>query len=119
MKPLLHAKSSVKKYGGVVEDYLPIHNFMDCSKSSVPDVRHRAVLHSSWGIYLAELFFGEYFQNAQGRDVSTRDIAEQHVIEDLGFIPTMEKWLEGMPIAPWMGGQRITRQVMDFTKEQD
>jgi len=30
--PLLHAKSSVKKFGGKVEDYIDIHNWFDATK---------------------------------------------------------------------------------------
>lgn len=104
MKPLIHAKVSVKRHGGCVEDYLPIHNFIDSSKISMPDVRHRAILHSSFGCYLAEQMFGTYITNAQGKDVSVRDIAEEHIQEDLGFIPTIENWLEEIPLKPWMSG---------------
>ena len=60
MKPLIHAKSSVKKYGGKVEDYLPIHNLIDSSKTCLPDVRHRALLRSSFGCFIAEQVFGIY-----------------------------------------------------------
>ena len=31
--PLLHAKSSVKKFGGKEEDYIAIHNWFDETKS--------------------------------------------------------------------------------------
>ena len=34
MKPLSHAKGSVKRYGGTVDDYLPIHNLIDESKGA-------------------------------------------------------------------------------------
>lgn len=104
MKPLIHARISVKRYGGVVEDYLPIHNFIDSSKSCVPDVRHRAILHSSFGCFLAEQAIGTYIINSEGKQVSVRDIAEDHVQEDLGFIPTMEKWISKIPLESWMGG---------------
>ena len=109
MKPLIHAKISVKRHGGVVEDYLPIHNLIDSSKMTMPDVRHRALMHSSFGCYLAEQMFGVYIRNADGKDVSVRDIAEEHVIEDLGFIPTVEKWLNMIPIEGWMSGTRKRR----------
>lgn len=114
MKPLIHAKLSVKKYGGVVEDYLPIHNFIDSSKISVPDVRHRAMLHSSWGIFLAEQMFGVYLINSAEKQVSVRDIGEEHVIQDLGFIPTMEDWLKEMPIQGWMSGTRKVTKTFSF-----
>lgn len=117
MKPLIHAKLTVKSYGGHVDDYLLIHNFIDHSKSSVPDVRHRAMLHSSWGIYLVEQMFGAYITNSEDKQISTRDIAEEHIIQDLGFIPTMEKWLNTMPIEGWMSGtkKKNSTKSMKFT----
>lgn len=105
MKPLIHAKISVKKYGGCVEDYMEIHNFFDSSKAAMPDVRHRAILHSAFGIFVVEKIFGDYITNSDGKMVSVRDVAEEHVLQDLGFIPTVEKWLGELPIEPWMGGQ--------------
>jgi uncharacterized protein related to proFAR isomerase len=114
MKPLIHAKVSVKQHGGNVEDYMPIHEFMDSSKAAVADVRHRAMLHSAWGIYVVERVFGSFFKNSDGKDVSVRDIAEEHVIQDLGFIPTMDDWLKQMPVDGWMSGTRKKRRVMSF-----
>lgn len=43
MKPWRHARNSARKFGGMPEDYIEIHNFMDVSKSAHADVRHRAV----------------------------------------------------------------------------
>lgn len=106
MKPLIHAKSSVRKWGGVVEDYIPIHDFFDSSKACVPNMRHRAILHSAFGIFLVEKVFGTYITNSDGRRISVRELGEQHVIEDLGFIPTMEKWLTNLPREDWMYGKR-------------
>jgi hypothetical protein len=34
--------------------------------------------------------------------VCVRDLGEEHVVEDLGTIPTVEQWLRNMPIEPWM-----------------
>ena len=116
MKPLIHAKSSVRKYGGAIEDYLPIHNWMDSTKSAYADLRHRAILHSAFGIYLAEQVFGVYIKNAQGKDVSVRDVAEDHVIEDLGFIPSMENYLQNMTIQPWMSGTMRSRRKDTYEK---
>ena len=112
MKPLLHSNLTAKKYGGQSDDYLPIHNFIDHSKAAMPDVRHRAILHSAFGCYLVEQVFGTYITNSEGKRVSTRDIAEEHIIQDLGFIPTMEHWLKKLPIEPWMSG------TMKRTKSQ-
>lgn len=115
MKPHLHAKLSVKKYGGKLEDYLQIHEFFDSSKSSVPDVRHRAMLHSSWGIYLLARVFGDLITNSDGKIVSVRDLGEEHVLQDLGFIPTMQDWLDKMPIEGWMSGTKKRKTVIKFS----
>lgn len=104
-KPIIHATSSASKHGGSPDEYLPIHDFMDSTKSACADVRHRAVLHSAFGIFIVEKVFGVYFTNSVGKKVSTRDIAEQHVQEDLGFIPSLENWIQNMPIEDWMMGK--------------
>ena len=106
MKPFLHAKNSANKYGGTPEDYQKIHDFIDHSKASMPDMRHRSMLHSSWGIYVTEQVFGTTITNSEGKKVCVRDISEDHVIEDLGFIPTMEHWLKNMTMQDWMFGGR-------------
>ena len=49
-KPHIHALSSVRSFGGLEEDYLPIHEFLDSSKAIVADNRHRAFTHNSWFI---------------------------------------------------------------------
>jgi hypothetical protein len=113
MKPHIHAKNSAKKYGGKPEDYQKIHDFIDQSKACLPDVRHRAILHSSLGCYLAEQVFGVTFKNSDDKTVSVRDVCEDHVIEDLGFIPTVERWLKNLPLEEWMGGSR-RKQVHTF-----
>lgn len=104
MKPLVHAKNSVKKFGGDLEDYIDIHEFIDSSKAHVPDMRHRALLHSSFGCYITQEVFGVYRTNGDGKLFAVRDIAEQHILEDMGTIPTVQDYLEGMPMYPWLGG---------------
>lgn len=115
MKPYLHARLSVKAHGGKLDDYLAIHEFFDSSKIAVADVRHRAMLHSAWGIYLLEKVFGSRITNSDGKEVSVRDLGEEHVIQDLGFIPTMQDWLSKMPIEGWMSGTRKRTRVISFT----
>lgn len=104
MKPFIHAKISSKRYGGKPEDYQDIHDFMDSTKICLPDIRHRALLHSSFGCFMVEKLFGVTRENSDGKKYSPRDVAEDHIQDDLGFIPTMEKWFQGMPIEPWMSG---------------
>lgn len=112
MKPHIHSRASARKYGGNPDDYQAIHDFIDSSKSALPDVRHRCVLHSAFGIYIVERVFGATIINSDGKEVSVRDIAEDHVIQDMGTIPTLETWLSEMPISAWMGGP--SRKVKKF-----
>lgn len=105
-KPLIHAYSSAKKFGGVWEDYMDIHELMDSSKSAFPDNRHRCLTHNSWFIgFIIPKVFGETFaRKSDGKVVSSRDIAEQHVLEDykLRFIPTAQDFIQEMKFQPWM-----------------
>ena len=104
MKPHIHAKNSAKKWGGAPEDYQSIHDTIDSSKSAHASVRHRLVLHSAFGIYLVERIHGVLLTNSDGAKVSVRDVAEDHVLEDLGTIPSLDDWLTELPIQQWMGG---------------
>lgn len=104
MNSYFHAVISAKKHGGVPEDYQAIHDFIDSSKQTIADARHRALLHTSFGIFLCERIFGHAITNAEGKQVPVRIIAEEHVQDDLGFIPTPEHFLGEMPIRPWMSG---------------
>ena len=45
--PYHHALSSVKKWGGTVDDYLAVHSWFDQSKEITADFRHRALRHHS------------------------------------------------------------------------
>ena len=102
MNPYHHALSSVSKYGGKVENYLPIHQWFDDSKKSTTDPRHRALKHHSEGIFMCEERFGAVITNSDHKVIPTRYIAEQHVREDLGFIPTMMDWYKEIKMVKWM-----------------
>jgi hypothetical protein len=106
-KPMVHAISSVRKWGGKPEDYMPIHNLMDSSKSAIADSRHRALTHNTWFIGpdgILEKIFGYDIINSDGRRVSVRDIGEQHVTEDFGgrFIPSAQDYLQEIEMKEWM-----------------
>jgi hypothetical protein len=81
---------------------LAIHAFFDQSKQLLPDIRHRALLHHTWGIFFVEQLFGATITTSSGRVVPTRFIGEQHVKEDLLRIPTVQDWLECLAPQPWM-----------------
>ena len=80
--PSIHAKSSVKKFGGVPNDYIDIHNWFDATKGWVGNHLHRIFRHHSEGIFECERKFGPTFINSEGKSVYTRYVGEQHVKED-------------------------------------
>jgi len=92
--PNIHAKSSVKKWGGKIEDYLDIHSWFDETKSWIAHSNHRLFRHHSEGIFEAEKTFGISFINSDGKTVYTRYVGEQHVKEDCNnYIPSAKEWL--------------------------
>lgn len=101
--PYHHALSSVKKWGGAVEDYLPVHNWFDASKEILADFRHRALRHHAESIFMAETIFGPTITLSSGRVIPTRWVGEQHVREDLGHIPSFADWARAIRPSPWMG----------------
>ena len=58
--------------------------------------------HHSEGIFACEEVFGSTLTNSAGRVVPVRQIGEQHVMEDLGRIPTAADWLRAIKVEPWM-----------------
>jgi hypothetical protein len=116
--PWHHAVSSAKKWGGEPDDYLPIHQWFDETKAHHPDFRHRALRHHSEGIFLMESIFGPTVRVSTGRLVPTRWVGEQHVREDLGFIPTASHWLKHLVAGEgWM--YRGAREKLDHLSMDD
>jgi hypothetical protein len=53
-------------------------------------------------VYLLEKIFGPTITLSTGRVLPVRFIGEQHVLEDLGRIPTVQDWLGRIQPEPWM-----------------
>ena len=47
------------------------------------------------------------------RKSTTRWIGEQHVKEDLGFIPSFADWVKAIRPEPWMGGSARIEALVD------
>lgn len=97
MKPLDHSRLSVRRYGGTLIDYMEIHEFLDMTKAAHPDMRHRALLHNSMGPFIAIRVFGRTITNSDDRVCDVRQICEDHIIEDLGRIPTVSDFINLIP----------------------
>lgn len=122
----VHAEVSARHFGGKPEDYIKIHEFIDQFKQDNGDVRHRAMLHHSKGPWMAQELFGHYItifdeRTQQSKRILVREIVENHVIEDLGWLPSPADWLSCMECKVWMGGKRnkfIGREaLLDATVE--
>lgn len=99
MNAYKHAEISVKRRGGVVEDYLPIHDFIDSTKELCSDNRHR-ILHNHWGIRRVIVpIFGQTITNSNGKIINVKDLCEQdHILPDYlnRFIPTLADFVNAI-----------------------
>ena len=103
--PTIHAQSSVKRWGGNINDYVEIHKKMDCSKKYFPDNRHRILTHNLFFVFEVIIpLFGEQIKNSDGKWVDVKNICELHILEDyhMKYIPTPQDWLENLQLKSWM-----------------
>jgi hypothetical protein len=103
--PLIHSKSSVKRWGGKVDDYLPIHELIDSPKSTMNNNSSRLLTHNTWFAYtIIPKVFGYNITNSDGKSVDTVDIAMLHIAEDfrMKFVPTPQDYLQHLEVQPWM-----------------
>ena len=117
--PYHHACSSAQRWGGTPEDYQAIHDWLDASKEFMPDFRHRALRHHAQGIFECERVFGHAIKNSAGRMIPVRWIAEQHVQEDCGRIPTIPDWFKHIRPEHWMGQPPIQLEAVVADIERD
>lgn len=118
MTPYKHAQSTAAKWGGIPEDYVDLHDWFDETKQFTGDWTHRALRHHSAGIQWAIEKFGHAIINSKGQKIPTKLIAEQHVTEDCGFIPTPKDYLSPLIKNPekWMlmVGKTQTTQTIEI-----
>lgn len=96
-----HAISSANAFGGEPSDYFEIHRWMDRGRRGTDKLLHRMLAHHTQGIDDAVALFGDTLTNSQGRPVPISLIAKQHVIEDLGFVPVLEHYMELLHCPRW------------------
>ena len=81
------------------------------SKSSAT-IPPKSVLTDSVYI-MAETIFGPTIALSTGRIIPTRWVGEQHVREDLGFIPSFSDWIKAIRPEPWMGRTEKLEPLVD------
>ena len=102
--PLIHSKSSVKRWGGKVEDYLPLHEVIDSPKATMNNNSARALTHNTWFAYtIMHKIFGYNITNSDGKSVDVVDIAMLHIAEDfrMKFVPTAQDYLQHLQVQAW------------------
>jgi hypothetical protein len=103
--PLIHSKSSVKRWGGKVEDYIKIHELLDSPKATMNNNTSRMLTHNTWFAYtIIPQIFGYNIINSNGRSVDSVDIAMLHIAEDfrMKFVPTPQDYLKHLQLQGWM-----------------
>lgn len=104
-----HAQSAARKWGGKPDDYIEIEEFIDSSKKIIGDVRHRSIYHHTEGVWLCQRIFGRTItveKKNNSVEIPVRLVAERHILEDLGWLPSPADYMDGMPIKLWMSGSQ-------------
>ena len=95
-----HCVSSSKAFGGEPNDYYPVHAFIDRARDHTHSDYHRIFTHHTMGVQDAIREFGPTIKVSTGREVPVRLIANQHIMEDLGFIPTPDELITAFHRGP-------------------
>jgi len=89
MNAVKHAEISVKRWGGTISDYYPIHYFMDSTKELCSDNRHQVIIP----------IFGHTLTNSDQKKINVKDLCERdHILPDYRnrFIPTLGDFVRSM-----------------------
>ncbi len=102
--PYHHSLSSMRKWGGEVSDYLPLHTWFDLMSKAIAGISGTARCGITPRVFfMLETVFGPTLTLSSGKVIPTRWVGEQHVQEDLGFIPSFADWMRAIRPLPWMG----------------
>jgi hypothetical protein len=129
--PLIHSKSSIKRWGGKVEDYMPIHQILDSPKATMNNNSARVLTHNTWFAYeIIPKIFGYNIINSDGKSVDTVDIAMLHISEDFRHkgVPTPQDYLENLVVQDWFNNgikpipsveaQQKSREILNKIREE-
>lgn len=114
MTPFEHSILSVRDFGGEVNDYLPIHEFLDSTKAHFSNFMHRAILHNSFGMILCEQMFGTITRNK----ISVREVARRHIEQDMGEVPSIERTLQLLTSNKYHELNKPNRSDLEYLKNK-
>jgi hypothetical protein len=81
-------------------------------------MRHRALRHHADVVFWCEQIFGTVVTNSDGKNIPVRFIGEQHLLEDIGHIPTIKDYLDCMSQEGWMYKPGEGRKMLKEIAEQ-
>lgn len=114
MTPYEHSILSVKMFGGKPKHYIKIHEFLDSTKGHFPDYKHRAILHNSWGMLLCEKIFGSITKN----NISVREIARQHILQDCQCVPTLKECIVSLSDNTYNKYNKPNKKDIEYLKQK-
>ncbi len=121
MNAMQHCRISQKRWGGQLDDYYAIHDFIDSTKELCSDSRHR-VLHTLWAVkHLVVPIFGHTLINSDGKGIDVKDLCERdHLLVDFHnkYIPTLGDFVsavEEIDIPDF--GRRLEQFHQDYVQD--
>lgn len=96
------AAVSVKRFGGTIDTWLPLHNWFLATSAWTMGHEHLLFRHHAYGVFEAEARFGPVILRDDGQGVPTRVAAERHVQEVIGHVPPATEYLRRIKGERWM-----------------
>lgn len=122
LNTLEQAQRSQQKYGGIVEDYLRIHQLLDSPSLWLKGEKQLVLTHNTFGVWLCDQAFGVTFKRRSDRELLlTAAIAKDHIEAELGSVIDVCNFLHLMPIRTWQNGLKPdqVRRIQQLTLEEE
>jgi len=95
-----HALSSVTKWGGTPEEFLPLHQWFDGSKAITADFRHRALRHHAEGIFMLVIWTGKPGSMLASTEVVVPVVHRRGPAARVARLNTQAERAAGVPVDP-------------------
>jgi hypothetical protein len=96
------ANASAARFGGDPSAYLALHAWFLETRNWSYGPEHLLFRHHAFGIFEAEARFGPVIASDNGKAVPTRVVAERHVQQVLGRVPSAADFLRRIKGERWM-----------------
>ncbi|MDN5925594.1 MAG: hypothetical protein L0I29_00790 [Hyphomicrobiales bacterium] len=96
------ANASAARFGGDPSAYLALHTWFLETRNWSAGPEHLVFRHHAFGIFEAEARFGPVIALGDGKAVPTRVVAERHVQQVLGRVPSATDFLRRIKGERWM-----------------